>query len=68
MKFRGSYGLVGNDNIGGSRFQYTPSVYTQSNNAYWFGDGTTRTGVQGYNESAIGNPLISWEVATKANV
>lgn len=67
LKVRGSYGLVGNDNIGGGRFQYTPSVFAPSNNAYWFG-GTNRVGTAGFNELAIGNPLISWEVAEKTNI
>jgi TonB-linked SusC/RagA family outer membrane protein len=66
LKIRGSYGKVGNDNIG-ARFAFTPDAFALANNQYWFGR-DTYTGYAGYGESTIGNPLISWEVSTKSNI
>jgi TonB-linked SusC/RagA family outer membrane protein len=66
LKLRGSYGKVGNDNIGKTRFNYTPSVYGLSN-SYFFGTSTLTTR-SGYIEGAAGNPDISWEVAKKSDI
>ena len=75
IKIRGSYGEVGNDNLGGSRFMYLPStwMYTGSGalNGYNFGytDGTsTAPSFEGVTENQIGNPLITWERARKFNI
>ena len=65
LKVRGSWGLVGNDQIGGNRrFIYLGTI-AGSGSAY-FG-----TGVQGHGgikEGDISNPNVSWEVAEKADV
>lgn len=37
LKFRASYGVVGNDKIGGDRFLYRPTSYSYYNGAYYFG-------------------------------
>jgi TonB-linked SusC/RagA family outer membrane protein len=73
LKIRGSQGKVGNDKIGNSRFLYTPSSYSFSSpaatsiNNIRFGDANTI--VPGmYREAKIGNPDISWEIATKSNI
>lgn len=65
LKFRGSYGLVGDDN-GSPRFQYS----TQ-----WASGGNSPIGTFGGNspyswfrESLIGNPNIQWETVTKLNL
>ena len=65
LKVRGSWGLVGNDQIGGNRrFIYLGTI-AGSGSAY-FG-----TGVQGHGgikEGDISNPNVSWEVAEKADI
>jgi len=69
LKVRGSYGVVGNDNIGGSRFLYRPTSYTSFNNAYYFGNfGSTYAGLPGIREGATGNPDVTWERVVKRNV
>lgn len=71
LKLRGSYGLVGNDNIGSQRFFYLSSVTpddagrgtwpgtfgSTNGNTYW---GTT---IQAYP-----NPDVTWERSRKSNV
>ena len=72
LKFRGSYGQVGNDKIGGSRFLYLPSVYSFTGGAtrgYSFG----RTGIDrnlygGSQEDKLGNPNVTWERAIKTDI
>jgi TonB-linked SusC/RagA family outer membrane protein len=72
LKIRGSYGTVGNDVLGGSRFLYLPSAYTHTdpnkNFSYYFGEvGKEYNGQQGSDESKVGNPLLTWERADKMN-
>jgi TonB-linked SusC/RagA family outer membrane protein len=75
LKFRFSYGVVGNDRLGSNRFLYLPDSYTI--NAPGYGQ-TYPTG--GYNfgtnvptnqlgaaEAFIGNPNVTWEKARKQN-
>ncbi|WP_020601677.1 SusC/RagA family TonB-linked outer membrane protein [Spirosoma spitsbergense] len=69
LKFRGSYGVVGNDNIGGNRFLYRPTSYGTYSNIYYFGDvGTSYTGYQGIREGVTGNPDVTWERAVKEDI
>lgn len=71
IKLRGSYGVVGNDKIGGARFLYQPSVYTYtdiSKPGYYFGDMSNRQGYQTSSEGKMGNPDLTWEKAKKTNV
>lgn len=69
MKFRGSYGEVGNDKIGGSRFLYRPNSYTYYSAAYHFGNvGSTISPYQGATEGKIGNPDLTWERAKKTDI
>lgn len=72
LKFRASYGQVGNDKIGGDRFLYRPSSYsTQTGNAqgYFFGTvGENYNRYTGMLEGNIGNPDITWERAEKTNI
>lgn len=69
LKFRGSYGVVGNDKVGGDRFLYRPTAYTYTGNVYNFGEvGSNYQGYRGSNEGKIGNPLLTWEKAKKLNV
>ena len=64
MKIRASLGKVGNDNMNGQRFLYLLGSYYIGNNGYNFGLGTW-TG-NAYEQTA-GNPLVTWETATKQN-
>ncbi|HLT42229.1 MAG TPA: SusC/RagA family TonB-linked outer membrane protein, partial [Sphingobacteriaceae bacterium] len=63
LKFRGSYGQVGNDRLGSKRFLYLDDIqrvgggYSPS-----LGVGAT------ISESYIGNPDIKWEIADKFNI
>lgn len=67
LKFRGSYGLVGNDNIVSqglsTRYGYTP---TFGGGGYFFGTGNTAVG--GFAENAIANPNITWEKEKTLNL
>jgi len=80
LKLRASWGLVGNDKIGGSRFMYMadPYIVNQTNTfdrftytsvnepafAYIFGI-ENGTATKGAYESAKNNPEVSWEKAFK---
>ncbi|MGC4235511.1 MAG: TonB-dependent receptor [Niabella sp.] len=74
VKFRGSYGEVGNDKVRGRRFLYLPSTW--SNDGGWpggynFGDGNGSTQDPYYTgayESVVGNPDVTWERARKSNI
>jgi TonB-linked SusC/RagA family outer membrane protein len=78
LKFRYSYGLVGNDYMGNDRrFLYTSPEYTVVNgyyNTYGGGQhgynfGTTNTAfVQGAYQISAGNPDVTWETSTKQNL
>lgn len=78
IKIRGSYGEVGKDNIGGSRFLYMPSSYvygsgsdfnTINQGGAYFGEyGSTFQNHQASYESSLGNPNLTWERAKKTNV
>ena len=66
LKFRGSYGLVGNDALGDDhRFPYITEV-NMGARAYVFGSNFTSVGA-GY-ISNYGNADATWEVAKKLNV
>src|SRR5690606_3066078 len=63
LKFRGSYGVVGNDRLGGSRFLYLDDVKLTG--------GGIIPGLyagQLIEETAIGNPDLRWEVSRKGNL
>ncbi|HEX7756666.1 MAG TPA: SusC/RagA family TonB-linked outer membrane protein, partial [Niabella sp.] len=63
LKFRGSYGKVGNDKIvGDRRFLYFDDITLSSGALGSLGNG------QQVNISLLGNPDITWETATKMNV
>ena len=69
VKLRASYGEVGNDNIGGARFLYRPTNYTEQPDMYYFGKvGSTYSGYAGVIEGATGNPNVTWEKAIKKNI
>jgi len=60
LKFRGSYGVLGNQNVGDYNFL---TVYTTYNNSYGFnGVSASGTGFQ------LGNPILSWEQSANFNL
>lgn len=62
LKFRGSYGLAGNDQIAGAvRFPYLTLINNRSS-SYW--------GYRGFGitETQVGADNLRWEVAKKANL
>src|SRR5690625_3364050 len=67
LKIRGTYGLVGNDQIGSvyDRFFYLSKV-NMSGNGYWFG--LDRQYTSGINIDRYPNELITWEIAKKTNL
>ena len=69
MKMRASYGLVGNDKIGGSRFMYTEQYSTRNG---WESPSLPSFGLTGSTVniitlSRIANPNLTWEKANKYN-
>lgn len=72
MKIKASYGIVGNDKIGGDRFLYLPSSYGDAENAainqYNFGTGSSPYNSLMIIENKIGNPDLTWEKAKKMNL
>ena len=65
LKIRGSYGLVGNDAVGGSRFFYMSTV-NKNANGYRFGD--SQNLYNGMAELQMGAPNATWEVSHKTDV
>ena len=64
LKLRASYGLAGNDQIGGNRFMFEQRYpYTSS---YYFGSSNTQ--VFGLAEGAAANTDLSWEKQKTANI
>ncbi|MDR1102717.1 MAG: TonB-dependent receptor [Tannerella sp.] len=62
LKLRGSIGKVGNDKMGDTRFLYIDNI-TYGGGGYL---GSISRGY-GINEGLLGNPNLTWEVATKYN-
>lgn len=63
MKLRASWGLVGNDNVGGDRFMYTADPYTIGG-SYNFGINNS-SNTQGAYEGSKHNANVTWEKAFK---
>lgn len=67
IKIRGSYGLTGNDQIGGTRFLYLDD-YSISATTQAFGDPNSITNYNAITHSKIGNPNVTWEKLTKRDI
>ena len=66
LKIRASFGLVGNQNVGGTLFGYR-DLYTSAGGGW--GVGTNNGGFGGgYQEAAIGNPNLTWEKSLKTDI
>jgi len=66
LKVRASYGLVGNDQIGGGRFLFLSS-YNKSAGGYVYGLNQNNS-IGGKSEGSVGNLNVTWEKAYKSNV
>ena len=64
LKVRVSYGMVGNSDIGGTRFMYN-QYYTWGGYYYL---GASNSGIDTYFESALANPGVTWEKEKKLNI
>jgi len=64
LKIRGSYGMVGNDDIGGLRFMFNPQAYVQDGNYYY---GSTNSSLMAVAEGQIRNGNVTWEKEKKLN-
>jgi TonB-linked SusC/RagA family outer membrane protein len=71
VKFRGSYGEVGNDQMGNRRYLYLPNSWAYSGYGYNFGNSngsSSNPSYGGATETALGNPEVTWERAKKLNL
>nr|WP_287899978.1 TonB-dependent receptor [Prevotella sp.] len=67
IKFRGSIGQAGDDNIGGRRFAYLTTVTANAEGYIWGTTGQMNFS-QGITEGEIGVSNLTWETVTKANL
>ncbi|WEK38308.1 MAG: TonB-dependent receptor [Candidatus Pseudobacter hemicellulosilyticus] len=73
LKLRASYGVVGNDNVGGGRFLYQSTWSTRNAdgndaNGYYFGMNRDGNDYGLAWEQATGNESVTWEKAKKLNI
>ena len=70
LKIRGSYGLVGNDNIGSQRFFYLSSVTPDNSGSAYRGSFGSNNGFSLYGTTvqAYPNPDVTWERSRKSNL
>ncbi|WP_090469623.1 TonB-dependent receptor [Mucilaginibacter sp. OK268] len=71
VKFRGSYGEVGNDQLNNRRYLYLPNTWGYTGYGYYFGNADGSSANPYYSpakETALGNPMVTWERAKKTNL
>src|SRR5580700_4677749 len=68
MKIRGSYGQLGNQNIGDYPWASVVGSALNSPNVSNYVFGTTPTVVDGKTLSTLGNPDVKWETSTQTDV
>lgn len=71
IKFRGSYGEVGSDQLDRRRYLYLPNAWAANVSGYYFGNSNGSSPnpyFTGAAETSIGNPLVTWERAKKLNL
>ena len=73
LKFRISYGITGNDNVGGNRFPYRSTLNINSTGynlgfVGGSGGGGTNSPGNGIIEGTFSAPYLSWEIEEKENV
>jgi len=67
IKFRASIGQAGDDNIGGRRFAYLGTLYTDQEGYKWGTNGQRDYIKKGITEGEIGVDNLTWETVTKKN-
>jgi len=65
LKIKASYGLVGNDNIGGKRFMFNTQSYVYGGSVYF---GSTNSSFLSVLEDQSSNPNVTWEKEQKLNI
>lgn len=68
FKLRGSYGLVGNDQIGNERFIYMADVTLQGDPSFTTGYGNNTVNLKGPLYNRFQNNAITWEIGKKLNL
>ena len=68
LKFRGSYGQIGDDNVGGRWLYMDTWGYGGAFNQGLTGVDSSQSPYQWYYESQVGNPNVHWEVSTKLDI
>ena len=66
LKLRASYGIVGNDNIGGTGDRFAYFTQFGSGNSYGFGPNGNL--VYGIRETLLGSDKLTWEKSYKTNI
>ena len=67
LKFKATYGLVGNDNISNDRFYYLSNVNLNDGGKGHVWGEDFKNSYNGYNISNYPNPDVTWEIAEKTN-
>ena len=65
LKIRGSFGYVGNDQLDGRRFSYITTIESTGGYRWGVNNDYVRDGRR---EGHDGNPLLTWETVSKANL
>lgn len=68
LKIRGSYGIVGNDKVGDSRFLFLTSYSSNGNVQFGLPNSPTNYPTLFIGDTNLGNPEITWEKGTKRNL
>jgi TonB-linked SusC/RagA family outer membrane protein len=64
LKLRASYGLTGNNQIGGTRYMY--NQYYDWSGYYYLGEANSSNSI--YLQGVLANPNVTWETDTKLNL
>jgi len=68
LKFRASYGQIGDDNINGRWLFMDTWEYGGAFNHGLTGVNSSKSPYQWYYESQVGNPNLQWEISTKLDI
>jgi TonB-linked SusC/RagA family outer membrane protein len=68
LKLRGSYGLVGNDQVGSERFAYMAIVNLTDSPSYTTGYGSSTESHSGPTFKRFANDALTWEIGHKFNI
>ncbi len=71
LKFRASYGEVGNDQVRDRRYLFLPNRFNENQGNYYIGTSNGVDHLPRYNvttEGALGNPLVTWERSLKTDI